>query len=153
MHPSQAEASLRVEVVKFVCDQLGVKPRKVTLDSRLNLDLGVDGDDAVEFYNKFKQRFAVDFENLLLHWDQHFAPEGGPGFGFAVLVIACSIGFDIWHWYVRPLPLWVWFLCLIALPTALIFRRVHRQGTHDSGVSVQDLVDAAEAHRWITQYN
>jgi len=39
-------------------------------------DLGMDGDDAVEFFEAFGQTFSVDLARLWQHWHHHFAPEG-----------------------------------------------------------------------------
>jgi acyl carrier protein len=147
------ESSLEDQVVKFTCDQLGVKPAKVKSESRLNLDLGMDGDDAVEFFEKFKTQFSVDLEDLDIHWDQHFAHEGGPGFGWVIVVIVCSLGIDYWHWSVGSLPAWLTYVCLLAVLGALTFRLLRRKTPSNAGVTVRDLVEAARAHRWVKQYD
>jgi acyl carrier protein len=72
-------------VVGFVAEETGYNPKRLALDSRLAHDIGVDGDDAVELFQKFEKRYEVDLTSLYEHWDQHFGPEGGgPGMGFMI---------------------------------------------------------------------
>jgi hypothetical protein len=49
----------------------------------------MDGDDAVEFFEKFAEEFKVDLQDLRAHWDQHFAPEGSLSFGVMVAIVLC----------------------------------------------------------------
>ncbi len=48
----------------------------MSLDSRLQDDLGLDGDDAFELFEKFEKKFETDCSALWSQWDSHFGPEG-----------------------------------------------------------------------------
>lgn len=43
---------------------------------RLLQDLGIDGDDAAEFFDAIHNRFGTDLTLLREDWDTHFGPEG-----------------------------------------------------------------------------
>ncbi|HEV7382412.1 MAG TPA: DUF1493 family protein [Dyadobacter sp.] len=47
---------------------------EIDLDTRLSRDLDIEGDDAVDFFEKFEDEFKVDLSNLNL--DIYFHGEG-----------------------------------------------------------------------------
>jgi hypothetical protein len=57
------------------------KRRKITPHLTLNDDLGMDGDDAVEFFEAFAEKFSVDLKQLGEEWNLYFNPEGVSLFG------------------------------------------------------------------------
>jgi acyl carrier protein len=59
----------------FVIKQSCVDDEPITRDTELKDDLGVDGDDGVEFIIEFGRVFNVDVSNFLAA--QYFHPEGG----------------------------------------------------------------------------
>ena len=123
--------------------------RKLTTDTRLAQDLGMDGDDAIEFLEQFAQEFNVDLADLRIHWDQHFAPEGSLSFGAMVVVVLCiTAGF-----WLRDatgiLPAWAWGLSLIGV-AALIHHRLSRD--RSIPVTLGDLVEAVRLRRWNKPY-
>jgi hypothetical protein len=59
---------------RFVALQAGVPVEKVTLETRLNEDLGVDGDDMDEIVEAFGREFRVDVSGY--RWEHHADPEG-----------------------------------------------------------------------------
>lgn len=64
-----------VNAVKtVVSDSFGVRVRDLSLDTTLFGDLGMDGDDATEFFQRFAEVFEVDLTDLDL--SKHFNPEG-----------------------------------------------------------------------------
>ena len=71
-----AAASLEAQVIQLVAEAADVKPETVHLTTRLLDDLGMDGDDAVEFFNRVHEQFGTDLTNLHSHWREHFGPEG-----------------------------------------------------------------------------
>lgn len=77
------------KVVDDLVEKLG-KPRDcISLSDRLAQDLGLDGDDADEFFHRLQERFGTDFTKLHQSWNQHFYPEGlSATFLFGVLVVA-----------------------------------------------------------------
>lgn len=63
------------EVIQFVSENIGCDPSRLTPDTRLFEDLGIDGDDAEDLMRDFASHFTVDltgYEHL-----QHFGPEAG----------------------------------------------------------------------------
>jgi acyl carrier protein len=61
-------------VRSFVAEERGMKLKKVRMDSRLEEDLGMTGDDAAEFMEKFQEQFNVDLSGF--EFNKHFGPEG-----------------------------------------------------------------------------
>lgn len=79
------ELSLEEKIIEFVAEQTGVSKSKITLDTCLLDDLGIDGDDGIDFFDAFSSEFKVDLSELNLA--RHFGPEG-PGFaGFLFLLL------------------------------------------------------------------
>jgi hypothetical protein len=67
-------ADLSGQVRKFVSDFWCEPLQGLGLETRLEEDLGMTGDDAWEFLQKFGVRFEIDFTGLEFH--KHFGPEG-----------------------------------------------------------------------------
>jgi hypothetical protein len=82
-----ADDELEVEVKRLIVQELPARFERLTADTSLFHDLGVDGADGWEFMESFGQRFGVDiseFESTL-----HFGPEAGcnPVVALVVLMI------------------------------------------------------------------
>ena len=75
------QQTIRDVVFQMLADKMGVKLKDLRLDRSVNCDIGMDGDDAVEFFEDFGQRFQVDLTPLGEEWDEYFVPEG-VNFGF-----------------------------------------------------------------------
>jgi len=58
----------------FIAEQTGTRPSRISPETRLVQDLGMDGDDAVEFFEAFFVRYGVDPAGFDLY--QHAGPEG-----------------------------------------------------------------------------
>lgn len=86
------DASLQSEVVSRVSEQTGVPRQSVEPSSRLLHDLGMDGDDAVDFFNAVHERFGTDLTHLYEHWGEHFGPEGFSCWNGLIIVPAALIG-------------------------------------------------------------
>ena len=67
------ENSVVLSVIDLISDHTGIKKSKLTEESTLGRDIGLDGDDAVELFEKLKNKFDVDFSAL--NMDEYFAPE------------------------------------------------------------------------------
>ncbi len=65
--------TLLAEIVELVMQQTGAKA--VTAETRLYADLGMDGDDALEFLNTFAEKYDVDLSTIV--WGNFFDDEGG----------------------------------------------------------------------------
>ena len=65
---------LSKEVFAMVSEFTGARPEKLTSETTLFYDLGMDGDDAVEFFEEFGRAFGVDLTDFNI--ENHFGPEG-----------------------------------------------------------------------------
>jgi acyl carrier protein len=68
--------SVLEEVKALVAECCSVSRKGLSAETSLNDDLGVDGDDGVEFMQAFSERFAVDL--LAFPYAKHFGPEATP---------------------------------------------------------------------------
>lgn len=139
--------SIRAEVLKLVVEQTGVIPEKVHSSSRLLHDLGMDGDDAVDFFNRVHERFGTDLTALHEHWSEHFGPEGLSCWtGLVVIpasvvsgVVAGAAGLSTFWGGVIAVALltaWVWAMRRWGLPDRTV------------PVTVGQVVTAVEAGLW-----
>jgi len=53
------------EVIDLVADERGLPRQRVQLSHRLLQDLGMDGDDAVDFFNLVHERFGTDLTSSM----------------------------------------------------------------------------------------
>lgn len=76
MTPSDSASveEVRNTVFEFLADQVGVSISKLSAETTLFGDLGIDGDDGVEFLEAFARRFEIDCSNLQVA--DYFGPEG-----------------------------------------------------------------------------
>lgn len=123
------EHSLYVRVLAFVSDQFGVHPQKLSLNTCLVNDLGVYGDDAVEFFEAFVKEFGLDPERLTpAFFERYFGHEGMTFDEMLIGLIA-----------------WPWFLLGLFLPRRL---NPFAEPEPADRVLIQDLVEAAKAKKW-----
>lgn len=64
------------KVREFIADHRGIPEHRITLDSTLFADLGLDGDDAEEFFADFFRKFQVDPARFDI--TRYFGGEGWP---------------------------------------------------------------------------
>ncbi|PKM30871.1 MAG: hypothetical protein CVV07_06555 [Gammaproteobacteria bacterium HGW-Gammaproteobacteria-11] len=69
------------EIIAFVSEFTRVNAEKISPDTLINFDLGVDGDDGAELLEAFSARFGVDLSSIS---ETYFGPEGLP-VGFLLL--------------------------------------------------------------------
>ena len=145
-------SELDEQVIALVAKELGVPVSNLTASSRLLEDLGMDGDDAVEFFRAFEERFSPGLEPLYHHWAKHFGPEGWGWsdyrLNWAVLVALGVLGAGL----VGVLPMWSSALggaCLLA--TFFLGWLSERNKPHIP-VTVRDLIEAAATKRWPLSY-
>ena len=146
---------LEERIVTFAAVERGMKRKRILLTSRLSHDLGMEGDDAVEFFEKFGEDFSVDLAPLGNHWHRHFGPEGGgiPSLGAIVLIVACVVVGDLLHLAFHWIPGWAAMIALIVVASWAYFRFFADRNPDVIPVTVQDLVDAAKAGKWVKQYD
>jgi hypothetical protein len=142
-------AEIGERVIALVVEETRTKPTRVQLASRLAEDIGMDGDDAVEFFEKFGEAFHVDLTPLGDRWDQHFSGEGGPSPGWLVVIGASIAVAAILHELVKWVPMWASTIALVALSCWIYSRFFHQAKLP---VTVQDLVDAAVSGKWVKEY-
>ena len=142
-------AAVSVEdVIQLVAEERGLAPEKVNLNSRLLHDLGMDGDDAVEFFEEFEKRYGPDLTPLYEHWNQHFGPEGCGPSPVGCVVLFALLWLPLLFMPFGISPYWVWGVEIAALLLWLWPLRQWPLKDETIAVTVQDLVNAAETKRW-----
>lgn len=135
------------EVIALLADERGLPREKIHLSDRLLQDLGMDGDDAVDFFISVHDRFGTDLTHLRQNWSEHFGPEGFSLWNGLVIIpvaiigglIVGSAGFSTF-WGVAVtvalLAAWLWAM--------------RRWGPPDRTVpvTVQEVIAAVEAGAW-----
>jgi acyl carrier protein len=146
------ETPMLSEVIEFIAEQSGMKPDKLTASSRLLQDVGVDGDDAVEFFAEFEKRYVADLAPLYAHWGRHFGPEGfGTPMSFLVMllllivpIVLIPLGVSpMWSGGAELVGILIWFWPLRQWPLK----------DNTIAITVADLVSAAETRRWPLVYD
>lgn len=139
---------LAEQVTAMVAEAVEVSAAGLSPASRLLEDLGMDGDDAVEFFQAFEARFSPDLAPLYRNWSRHFGPEG-LGFsdiranwavvGALGVFVAAGAGL---------LPVWSAGPGVVGLGSAQ--GRKHRPHL---AITIGDLMAAAESGRWPLAYS
>jgi acyl carrier protein len=137
--------ALEERVIAFVAHERNIRPETISLTDRINLDLGLDGDDAVEFFEKFGKEFSVNLKPLGHAWHEHFGSEGGLFWLGFVCFVLFAIGFAI-HWIVNWIPVWAAGISLIVVWVWPLRCWPIRKTL--TPVTVQDLVNAACTGSW-----
>ncbi len=145
---SPPDRSAEGRVLDFVVRQTDAR-RPLHPSDRLGEDLGIDGDEAVDFFQAFEAEFEVDLEPLYRNWVRHFGPEGFPlSVGLVMVVIASAVGVLA---ALARLPKWLAIgLGLAAVLGWLFGLRTWplNRGKTWTPVAIDDLIRAAEAGRW-----
>jgi hypothetical protein len=68
------EEDILKKILLFINRERGVYRKKITLDTSLETDLKLTGDDAYDFFLAFSKEFNVDVENFKI--SDYFADEG-----------------------------------------------------------------------------
>lgn len=108
---------LSTEVFAMVSEFTRVRPQELTWETTLFHDLGIDGDDAVEFFEEFGRTFEVDLTDFNI--ETHFGPEASNPF------LSILTGFHGW------------------------WTGDHHSAAGVVAISIHDLVQAAQARRWV----
>lgn len=69
-------------LISFVREFVGNYPHEINLDTRVSEDLGLEGDDAIEFLHGYSKMFNVDISEF--PFDKYFCSEGFELFTFVV---------------------------------------------------------------------
>lgn len=135
------------EVMKMLAKERGLSPGKIDGSSRLLQDLGMDGDDAVDFFVSLQERFGTDLTALHERWSDHFGPEGFSCWNGLVIMPAAVIGgvaaglLDLGAVggiviTVALLALWLWVMRTWGLPDRM------------QSITVAQVIAAVEAGAW-----
>jgi hypothetical protein len=139
--------SIEDEVFDFVAEERAMKREKLKPSDQLLVDLGMDGDDAVEFFEKFEKKFEVDLTHLQEHWSEYFGPEGvsGPGqmlFALVGVIPALVLGaiFHFPSWIVISLGILIMVTAMFVIGT--INNKRERENPTSRQISIADLIDS-----------
>ncbi len=67
------ENNLTLSVIELISSHTGISKNKLVKESTLGQDIGLDGDDVIDLFEKLKNKFEVDFSNMNLN--EYFASE------------------------------------------------------------------------------
>ncbi|WP_165184083.1 acyl carrier protein [Caulobacter soli] len=146
---------LHEQVIALLAEERGLSVSEIDLNSRLLEDLGMDGDDAVEFFDLYEKRFAVDLKPLWGHWRKHFGPEGlgwsDYRFNLAAFACICCMAAGL---YWTTLPPWVTPVAGLALITTFgLGWRSERKNKPHVSLTAAHLIEAAVTKRWPLDYS
>jgi Protein of unknown function (DUF1493) len=72
-HQEHDEPLLR-ELMNFVAGKTGYDVNKIKMDTKINFDVRIDGDDADEFMQNFAREFKVNLSDF--EFNKYFSNEG-----------------------------------------------------------------------------
>jgi len=135
-------------VLALVLEATGVKLEKLQLTTTLSGNLGMEGDDAAEFFEKFGSEFAVNLSDLHRDWKFYFSPEGVP-IATALLVAIPPVGIAILLEKLFPRLHGVAALGIGALLWLPVFLKWNKWRCRDRPqIAIKDLVQTASSGKW-----
>ncbi len=132
-------ANLSEQVQWVVANETGNPPTRITMNTRIQSDLGVAGDDGEDLLVRFQKEFSVDMSSL--RYDKHFEPEGVP-LGYGLLACIAAFTSALFWWLI---PIWL----------VLFYFRMQWPWSGDlpGEILVSDLVRSARLGRWDYPYD
>jgi acyl carrier protein len=91
-HTPMGSRDYQSEIIDILADERDLPAERLQLSDRLRQDLGMDGDDAVDFFNGLHERFGTDLTHLHEQWSEHFGPEGFSCWTGLVIMPAAAMG-------------------------------------------------------------
>jgi hypothetical protein len=91
-YTAMATEGLEAEIIDLLVEERGLPRERIQTNSRLLQDLGMDGDDAVDFFEIIHKRFGTDLTRLYDNWSGHFGPEGFSCWNAVIILPAALIG-------------------------------------------------------------
>ncbi|MGC6329153.1 acyl carrier protein [Rhizorhabdus sp. FW153] len=150
-----ANDDVESDIAQMLARERRLPIERIQPSSRLREDLGMDGDDAVEFFVKVNQRFGTDFLSLQENWSRHFSPEGLSLWNTAVVVPFAAAGGATGaalNW-----PKWAAMLLALAFVFAAYWglSKLPRRKSAKSelAITVAELIEAVKAGAWSKSYN
>lgn len=140
-----AAAIFEAKVIELVVEATEVKREDVVPSTRLLHDLGMDGDVAVDFFNRVHEQFGTDLTHLHARWDEHFGPEG-LGCASALIILPAAMMGGLVGSAAGPIAGAATTVVLLAATVWAI----PRLGlvSQMKPITVADLLSAVEAGRW-----
>ncbi len=69
------------KVFEFLSEEIEIGSFDLTMDTSINYDLGIDGDEAIDFFQKFEKEFHLDLDTFFeKDYDKYFGSEGANPF-------------------------------------------------------------------------
>ena len=129
-------------------EQTGVLPEKLNFESRLSFALGIEGDDAAQFFERFQKKFSVDLAELKENGSSYSAPEKVSLVTAPIVLLPAlflGIAFSrLWS----ALPTWLCWLFGISIGFAGFYRwHLGRRRPTERGMAIAQWVEAAESGR------
>ena len=131
-------------VYALLVKELGVKRSKLTPSTTLSRDLGLEGDDAVEFLKNFEKEFSADLKLLRENWNSYFSSESVS----PVAYIPCVIATILFAIVFPQSPPWLSVLLGLLLGFAVLLGWIRVFGKNGPLITVQDLIDCATQGKW-----
>lgn len=73
--PFPVQMQLELRVKDRLAVKLAIDGDEIQMNYRLRSDLGLDGNSAVEFFQRYGEDFSVDLTELKAAWQFYFSPE------------------------------------------------------------------------------
>jgi acyl carrier protein len=138
-------------ILELLAENRGMRVEQIWPESRLLHDLGMDGDDAVDFFSDLQNEFGTDFAVLDEHWSDHFGGEHLTLAGFIGIVVSVFMGFaaaeiaSVGH----PL-LWAFGIGAIWL---FAFGAWPLRGPSRIPILVAEVIASVQAGKWLKHYD
>ena len=146
-----AMTGVELELRQLAAAHAGLPPDRVRSDSRLLQDLGLDGDEAMEFFVAVARRYNLELTDLWKDWNRHFAPEGYPLAGCLLVPVALFTAFATAMWLRDSLYLTrnaaLLLGALLSAPLIWIGGRITKRRRFEP-IRISDVVAAVERGRW-----
>lgn len=153
---------LQEEVFAFVAEVAPFEFDELTLETTLQEDVGIDGKDAVDFFEKFEKQFAVNLSPLKLQWSAYFVSARIWSrrrfltvLGILSLVSIVIFVCHLWGIKYKHLVAMIAF-ALVGVLWILLYRAYRFISTEerssistDNDITLNDLVEAARQKRWV----
>ncbi len=145
------ETSLEDRVIEFTARRLPAAAGRISLDSRLLQDLGLDGEDAIEFFEAYDDEFEVDLSVLIeQNWKRHFGSVGGVRWTVIAGFFLCFLISEGLNYLFRAVPQWLLYLAIILVWAGVMeFWPLGAKPPELIPITVRDLVEAARAKEWV----
>lgn len=150
-HGPMATIDYQFQVIGLLAEERGLPRDKLQLSARLLQDLGMDGDDAVDFFLSIHERFGTDLTHLQEHWSEHFGPEGFSCLNLLVILPIALLG-GVVGGLAGPSEFWSYSIAFVVAVGLLVawlgaMRRL-RSPDRMVAITVQDVVAAVDAGAW-----